>query len=69
MEMDVPEQWDGHTLVELNIRAKYKINVIGLKRDNELDINPSAERPLSKDDVLVVIGDNDMLSKFKTKLK
>ncbi|SFR84382.1 potassium channel family protein [Anaeromicropila populeti] len=69
MEIDALEEWDGHNLMELNIRAKYKINVIGVKKGNTLDINPSAEKVISKNDTLVVIGENEVLNRFKSKME
>ena len=64
MELDVLDSWAGHSLRELNLRAKYKINVIGLKRENRLDINPDADMPLQKNDVVVIIGRNEVLNKL-----
>ncbi|WP_066715382.1 potassium channel family protein [Clostridium sp. Marseille-P299] len=64
MELDIPEEWIGHSLRELNLRAKKKINVIAIKRHDKIDINPEAEDPLEKDDVLVIIGQNEMLNKL-----
>lgn len=67
MDIDVLNEWDGQTLKELNLRAKYKINVIAIKRDGHMDINPPADQVVSKNDALVVIGNNEMLNKLKTK--
>ena len=64
MEIDVPESWDGQSITELNLRAKYKVNVIGIKHKSELNINPDPEEQLSKDDILIVIGKNDTLNKL-----
>lgn len=64
MELDVLDCWAGHSLRELNLRAKYKINVIGLKRENRLDINPDADMPLHKNDIVVIIGRNEVLNKL-----
>lgn len=64
MELDTLEQWDGYSLSQLDLRKKYKINVVGLKRDSKFNINPAPEMPLSKDDTLVVIGRNDILNKL-----
>lgn len=64
MELDVLDSWAGHSLRELNLRAKYKINVIGLKRENRLDINPDADMPLHKNDIVVIIGRNEVLNKL-----
>ncbi len=69
MELDVPKEWDGHTIKELNIRVKYNLNVIGIKKKGEMDINPSPDEKLSKEDSLIVIGENDSLNRIKERLK
>ncbi|MEG1741298.1 MAG: TrkA family potassium uptake protein [Acetivibrio sp.] len=65
MEINTKEEWIGHTLKELDLRKKYDINVIGIKNDGKLNINPLAEEVISKDDVLVVIGENEQLSRLQ----
>lgn len=69
MELAVPEAWNGQSLKELNIRAKYNLNVIGIRKASELDINPAADETISKEDVLIVIGDNNSLDRFNKKVK
>lgn len=32
-ELDVPAWWEGRSLVELNIRSKYNVNLIGIKEN------------------------------------
>lgn len=68
IDLNVPEQWIGKSLIELKCREKYGINVIGIKRHGQLTITPSASAPLAKQDVLVVIGKNDILKKLGNKL-
>lgn len=64
MDLDVPEEWVGKTLRELNLRATKKINIIGVKQKNEFEITPDPDAPLEADDVLVIIGRNQTLSKL-----
>ncbi|WP_167955802.1 potassium channel family protein [Anaerosporobacter faecicola] len=64
MEVEALKEWDGHSLRELNLRAKYKVNVIGIKKNGVLDINPDADIAVSKNDVLVMIGKNETLNKL-----
>jgi trk system potassium uptake protein TrkA len=64
MEFEAIEQWYGKTISSLDLRAKYKINVIGIKRGDSLDINPDANAVIKKGDVLVIIGSNDTLNKL-----
>lgn len=64
MDLDVPTEWVGKTLRELNLRASKKINVIGIKKEEEFEITPDPDMPLTEDDVLVIIGRNQTLSKL-----
>ena len=64
IDWDIPEDWCGHTLRSLNVRATRKINVIGIRRDGKLNINPGADEPLESGDVLIVIGKNEVLKKL-----
>ena len=64
MDLDVPAEWVGKTLRELNLRVTKKINIIGIKQGGEFEITPDPDAPLAADDVLVVIGRNQTLSKL-----
>ena len=64
VDLDVPKEWCGHTLRSLNMRATKKINVVGIRRDGNLDINLDADEPLQSGDVLIVIGKNEVLKKL-----
>ncbi|MBP3568711.1 MAG: TrkA family potassium uptake protein [Lachnospiraceae bacterium] len=64
LDLDVPEEWVGKSLRELNLRATKKINIIGIKCNDEFEITPDPDAPLQADDVLVVIGKNQTLSKL-----
>lgn len=69
MELNCRPEWDNHTLKELDLRRKYNINVIGIKHDEGFNINPQPEEKLFESDILVVIGENEMLSKLQGKEK
>lgn len=64
MEIEALKIWIGHSLRDLNLRAKYKINVIGIKRKDNLNINPDADDLIEESDVLVIIGKNEILNKL-----
>lgn len=63
-EIQTPASWVGKSLIELNLRKKYDVNVIAHKRNNETDITPIADMPLLKDDVLVILGKNNTIKKL-----
>ena len=58
--IQIPQEWDHLTLRELNLRARYDVNVIGYiaTGDQEAQITPNvpANRPLRASDRLVVMG-------------
>ncbi|MCR8645335.1 TrkA family potassium uptake protein [Paenibacillus sp. N1-5-1-14] len=55
----------GRTIRQLDVRAKYKVNVIAQKKGDKLIIPPTVDEPLKEDDILVVLGHNDELQKFE----
>ncbi|MCD7837048.1 MAG: TrkA family potassium uptake protein [Lachnospiraceae bacterium] len=64
--IDVPvlREWIGRNLRELKLREKYKVNVIGIKRNGQLMLNPSADAATVKGDVFVLLGTNNTLKKL-----
>lgn len=56
VEIATPDDWQEKTILELNIRHKYHISVIVIKRDDYV-IYPEPETELKKGDVLLVAGE------------
>lgn len=61
-EMRIPKEWHGKTLAQLDIRKKFNINIIAVKRDAVVNV-PSPDEVLSKDDVAFVIGEMKAIQK------
>ena len=59
IEIKAHEDWIGKSLIELDFRKAYKMNVVAFERDGQMlmDIDPSTY--IKKDDILVLIGDNE----------
>lgn len=58
VEVDVPEEFHGKTIMELELRKRYGLNLMAVCRDGEFEINPSPVLRLQKGWVMVVIGAN-----------
>lgn len=56
VEMKVIDDWVGKSLYDLNLRSKYFVTVIAIRREEEVDVSPSALDTLTKEDTLVIIG-------------
>lgn len=65
IELDVKKDWIGKTLLELNLRKKYSINVIAIKENNKIEIDIDPKIPLTENMELVVIGKTSKLIKIK----
>jgi K+ transport systems, NAD-binding component len=64
-EMKVPKDWFGKTLSQIDIRKKYKINVLTMKRGKNVFI-PAPDTEIKPDDVAFVIGElRDIQKCFK----
>lgn len=66
--VEVPplKDWIGKSLVEINIRAEYGINVIAIKNKNGINISVSPNEVIEDHDVLVVIGHNDDIRRVES---
>ncbi|AYJ89920.1 MULTISPECIES: TrkA family potassium uptake protein [Bacillus] len=46
----------GHSLLDLDIRARYGINIVAIKRGKDVIVSPLADEMIQKEDILIVIG-------------
>lgn len=54
-EMKVPREWFGKTVAQVDVRKKYHINILTIKRNDEVFI-PAADTDFMVDDIAFVIG-------------
>ena len=64
IELDVKPEWVGKSLLELHLRKKYAINVVGIKKGDKLTVNINPEEKLTADGSLIVIANPQKLSKL-----
>ncbi|NLZ52972.1 MAG: TrkA family potassium uptake protein [Thermoanaerobacteraceae bacterium] len=57
--------WFDKSLRQLNMRKKYGLNVMAIKRDDNVMISPHADDVILKDDILVVVGHKGDIEKFE----
>lgn len=65
MEIEAPKDWCNKTLIDVDVRKKYDINIIGIKRGHDINIAPSGEDVIKEKDVLVTLGSHENFNKFK----
>lgn len=64
-----PKNWHGKSLNDLDVRAKYGINIIALKRGKDVNVSPSADEIIGINDILVVVGGTEELEKLENMVK
>lgn len=57
LSIKVPKDWIGQDLIRLDVRRKYNITVVAIRRGTETFINPRPDLEMKKDDMLVILGD------------
>ena len=62
-EVEMPRQWVGKTVGQLNIRQKYNINIVAIKRDENINMSISSETTLKEGETLLVIGEYKTLQR------
>ena len=62
VDIVTPKEWEGKTLIDLDLRAKYEITVLAIKCGKSINVTPSPEEELKAGSILVVIGQNSKIS-------
>ncbi len=65
VELEVRPEWENKSLLELNLRKKYSINIVSIIENGNADVNVDPEMPLKKSMRLIVIADTSKLRKLK----
>lgn len=64
VEIDVKNEWLGKNLIELNLRKKYGLNIVAIKKGETVNVNVNPEQPLDKETTLIVIANTAKLGKL-----
>lgn len=67
-EMEIPTSWEGNTLMQLNIRKKYGVIILLIKRGGDVIVTPDANFQLATGDNMILGGSQDKIEKLIDKL-
>jgi trk system potassium uptake protein TrkA len=65
VELDVRPEWVGKSLLDLNLRKKYSMNVVAIRRGKGVSTDIDPNEPLAEDMELIVIASTAKLGKLK----
>lgn len=64
VELKAPKEWIGKSIIEIEPRSKYQMNIIGIKNGEKLTTSIDPEHLIQLDEVLLVIGETESIEKF-----
>lgn len=62
-EVSVPKAWVGRSILQLDVRRKYNINIMGIKQGGRMNVSVSPDTLLTEDITLLVLGEYKALQK------
>ena len=62
-EVSVPKAWVGKSILQLDVRRKYDINIMGIKQSGRMNVSVSPDTLLTEDITLLVLGEYKALQK------
>jgi trk system potassium uptake protein TrkA len=64
-EIHVPENWVGKTIIALDVRGKFHMNILAVRDiDGNLDAQPLPTHTFSKGERIIVLSDRDNIKRF-----
>jgi len=66
VEVATPDSWVDNTIIDNDIRKKYNVSIVFIKRGEEV-INPEPQTVLQKGDVLILAGETEKLNEISDK--
>ncbi|MBM0066976.1 potassium channel family protein [Alkalicoccobacillus gibsonii] len=67
VELNAPAAMNGYTIQQLDVRAKYGVNIMAIKSADGINISPLAEDKIRTGDTLLIIGANEDISALERK--
>lgn len=68
VEIVANDHLSGNSLIDLDIRAQFGINIVAIKRNKDIIVSPQADEQIRVGDILIVIGADTDISRFEKKV-
>ena len=64
VEIQPEKNWVNKSILDSNVRAKYGLNIVAIKRQNHIIVSPLPSEVIEEKDTLVVVGKNDVIQRI-----
>lgn len=65
LETCVPENWIGNSLMGLNVRRRYGVNILAIHRKEHFLVSPAPDLPFAAGDTLLVMGKKEDIERLE----
>lgn len=63
-ETEIPEGWIGHTVVDLAVRQKYRLNILAIRKNGQVIPMPGSSHQFSRDERIILLGSEKDVQRF-----
>ena len=67
-EMPIHDSWQGRSIADVDVRRRFNVNILGIKKNGQLVPMPSADYVFAKEDHVVLIGKNADIFRLSSKI-
>lgn len=68
VEIVASEKMNGKSIFDLDIRARYGLNIVAIKSGSHINVSPNAHDAIHTGDILIVIGADVDINRFEKKI-
>lgn len=63
-EVEIPKEWIGRSLAQIDVRNRYGVSIIAVRRDGHVSVNIDPSEPFHKEDSIYLLGDDKSLERI-----
>lgn len=64
-EVEIPKDWIGRSLAQIDVRNRYGVSIVALRRDGHVTVNINPNDFFHDDDTIYLLGDDESLERFQ----
>ncbi len=69
VEIKASDKLSNKSLIDLDLRAKYGVNIVAVRRNDDVIISPQADEMIVPEDILIIIGKDTDLDRLERTLR
>lgn len=69
LSIHVPQKWVDKSLIDTDVRRKYNITVVAIKRGGDMFVNPRPDMKMKEQDMLIILGNSESVKRVTESLE